>query len=174
MKSISTIGIALLLFSAIALGCASADQNVDEDESIVGTWALDAVNGTDLPATVQDPEFDDPEKRVVFTTGGLEFRPDSSWTLTFTANGGPVTFVGTYSVSDGTLLLDWTGATGPNTGFQNFLEGGASLATSWTVDVVVVDYSIFGELWFSFRFRRSLPTFFAVASPYLHRDSAYL
>jgi len=174
MNHVTNRGIALLLVSAMALGCDSADQNGDDEESIVGVWPLDAVNGLDIPASVQDPEHDDPERRVVFTSGGLDFREDSTWTMTFTVNSDLVTFLGTYEVSDGTLLVDWTGASGPNASFQDYLGGGVSLSASWTVDVVVFDYSIFSELWFSLRFRRSLPTFFALDSRFLHRESPYL
>ncbi|MFV1980967.1 MAG: hypothetical protein ACC655_07430, partial [Rhodothermia bacterium] len=70
MNCVSGQYFALMLVALMALGCDSADQVRDEDESIVGMWPLDAVNGIALPASVQDPEFDDPEKRVVFTTGG--------------------------------------------------------------------------------------------------------
>ena len=174
MKYVSGRVITLLLVSSMAFGCDSANEDEDEVESVVGTWPLESVNGLDMPASVQDPEHNDPEQRVVFSTGGLEFGPDSTWTMTFTVDGGLVTFVGSYEISDVTLVVDWTGGAGPNAGFQDYLDGGVSLTASWTVNVIVFEYFIFDERWFSMRFRRNLPSFFSVASPILHLYSPYL
>ncbi|HYD53179.1 MAG TPA: hypothetical protein VEA99_11145, partial [Gemmatimonadaceae bacterium] len=68
-------GLAMMLVSACG-----GDATGPDDSDVTGTYALHAVGGATLPATV----FEDATERIEFTRGSLTLRSDRRWTTEVT------------------------------------------------------------------------------------------